>query len=66
MQGNTKIDTQDNLGSTFSTTLKETIRLSGIDSSKYTVYYSDNANATKDLTNSANNWSITATTASKS
>ena len=62
----TKIDTNDQLGSTFNTTLKNTLKISGIDNNKYTVYYSENANATTDLNNKNNGWSTKATTAAKS
>ena len=65
-QGNTKIDTNDEMGSTFSMTLKTQLQISGVDSSNYTIYYSDNANATKDLQDSNNGWSTTAKTSSKS
>lgn len=63
---NKNIDTAKALGSTFSTILKTNVTLSGIDSSKYKVYYSENADATKDLTNTANGWTETATTGAKS
>ena len=65
-QGNKNIDTGTNLGSTFSTSLKSNIVLSGIDSSKYTVYYSENIEATTDVSNATNGWSTTATTNAKS
>lgn len=63
---NKNIDTAKALGSTFSTTLKTNVTLSGIDSSKYKVYYSENADATNDLSNTANGWTETATTGAKS
>ena len=53
---NKNIDTAKALGSTFSTILKTNVTLSGIDSSKYKVYYSENADATNDLSNTANGW----------
>ena len=65
-QGNKKIDTDTEMGSTFGIPLSTGINLSGIDSSNYKIYYSDNANATKDLEDHENAWSETATTASKS
>ena len=65
-QGNTKIDTNNEMGSTFSMPLSTQIQVTGVDSSNYTVYYSDNANATKDLQDSNNGWSTTARTSSKS
>ena len=63
---NKNIDTAKALGSTFSTILKTNVTLSGIDSSKYKVYYSENADATNDLSNTANGWTETATTGAKS
>ena len=63
---NTKIDSTESLGSTFSLTLKTGIGLTGIDSSKYDVYYSENASASKDLSNANNGWSTSATTNTKS
>lgn len=60
-QGNKKIETGEDLGSTFSTKLQGKITLSGVDSSKYKVYYSENANATKDLNDKSNNWTETLT-----
>lgn len=66
VKDNKKIDSQDSLGSTFSTVLNSNLTLKGIDSSKYTVYYSEKVDATTDLGNSANGWSTTATTGAKS
>lgn len=63
---NKKIDSEETLGSTFDTTLSSNIALTGIDSSKYTVYYSENKEATTDLANTDNAWSTTATTGAKS
>ena len=65
-KNNKNIDTAKALGSTFSTILKTNVTLSGIDSSKYKVYYSENADATNDLSNTANGWTETATTGAKS
>lgn len=66
-KGNKKIDTETELGSTFTTPLSTGIGISSnVEKSNYTVYYSDNANADKDLTNTENGWSETPTTASKS
>ncbi len=65
-QGNTQIDTNNDLGSTFSMPLQTQIQVEGVDNSNYTVYYSDNANATNDLQDSNNGWSTTARTTSKS
>ncbi len=55
VKGNKEIDTEKELGSTFSTKLVGNVTLKGIDTSKYTVYYSENAEATKEL-NESNNW----------
>ena len=65
-QGNTQIDTNNEMGSTFSMPLATQVQVSGVDSANYTVYYSDNANATKDLQDASNGWSTTARTSSKS
>lgn len=64
--GNKKIDTNEELGSNFTTPLSTAVGLSGVDNSNYTVYYSDNENATRDLQDSNNGWSTTAKTSSKS
>lgn len=65
-QGNKKIDAETELGSTFTTPLSTGIGLAGTEASNYKIYYSDNANAGKDLNDSANGWGETPTTASKS
>ena len=65
-QGNTQIDTNNEMGSTFSMPLATQVELKGVDSKNYTVYYSDNANASKDLQDASNGWSTTARTSSKS
>ena len=65
-KGNKKIDTEADLGSTFDIPLSTTIGTSGVDASNYTVYYSDNANATRDLEVASNGWGIDAKTTSKS
>ena len=57
VKGNKTIDTNQDLSSTFSTTLNGNVTLNEIDSSLYTVYYSTNANATKDLNSQENGWS---------
>ena len=61
VQGNKTIETGKDLGSTFSTKLKSKVELKGVEASKYTVYYSDNANATKNLEDKSNNWSTSIT-----
>ena len=65
-QGNKEIDSDNELGSTFTIPLATGIGTSGLRASDYTVYYSDNANATNDLEDANNGWSEEATTASKS
>ena len=65
-QGNTQIDTNNEMGSTFSMPLATQVELKGVDSKNYTVYYSDNANANKNLQDASNGWSTTARTSSKS
>ena len=65
-QGNTKIDTNTDMGSNFTIPLSEGLKISGVETTNYKIYYSDNQNATKELSNSSNGWSETPTTASKS
>lgn len=65
-QGNKRIDTDEDLGSTFNIPLSTQLALDGIEAEKYTVYYSDNSNATRDLEDTNNNWKKEATTNSKS
>lgn len=56
-EGNKTIVTGEELGSTFTATLASKILATeGIDTSKITVYYSSNENATKDLKNEENGW----------
>lgn len=56
---NTSITTKEDLGSTFTTELISTINaVKGIDNSKITVYYSNNGDATKDLKDSNNGWTL--------
>lgn len=59
IQGNKEIDGSNDLGSNISMEISSNIQLKGIDTSKYTVYYSENAEATKDLSNSNNGWTTT-------
>ena len=63
---NKKTNSDENLGSTFSTTLTTQVGLNGIDSSKYTIYYSNKADATKDISDANNGWTTQATNQSKS
>ena len=65
-QGNKRIDTDEDLGSTFNIPLSTQLALDGVEAGKYTVYYSDNSNATRDLEDTNNNWKEEATTNSKS
>ena len=65
-QGNKEIDSDKDLGSTFTIPLATEIGTAGLNASEYTVYYSDNANATRDLNDANNGWKQEATTASKS
>lgn len=65
-QGNKKIDTDEDLGSTFTMPLSAGITLSDVDAANYKVYYSDNANAGSSLSDTNNGWSETARTSSKS
>ena len=65
-QGNKAIDTDKELGSTFTIPLATGVGTVGLNVSDYTVYYSDNANASRDLNDGNNGWSTQATTASKS
>lgn len=58
-EGNKSIVTEEELGSTFTATLTSRINaVEGIDNSKITVYYSANENATKDLKDETNGWTI--------
>ena len=58
-EGNKTIVTGEELGSTFTATLSSKILATeGIDTSKITVYYSSNENATKDLKNEENGWTL--------
>ena len=65
-QGNKKIDTEEEMGSTFTTPLKGKLEITGIESTNYTVYYSENANATKNLDDENNGWTTTWTENTKS
>ena len=65
-QGNKEIDSDKDLGSTFTIPLATGIGTSGLEASDYKVYYSDNENANNNLQDSSNGWKEEATTASKS
>lgn len=62
-KGNKKIDSQEELGSTFDAALLGTLIVSGIE--EYKVYYSENGEATQDLQNSQNAWQLTPSDYSK-
>ena len=51
--GNKEIETGEDLGTTFDTTLIQGINVSGIDAQ---IYYSENGEATKDLQDAQNGW----------
>ena len=53
---NKSIISGENLGTTVDTTLKSEIVPSGINRENITIYYSENGEATTDLSNSANGW----------
>lgn len=57
--GNKAILTNEDLGSTIDTTLKTAISAEKINSSKITIYYSTNGEATKDINDSNNGWTTT-------
>lgn len=63
--GNKEIITTKELGSTMDLGLTTPITVNGIDSSKVTIYYSENKEATADLNNSSNGWTQTVTDLSK-
>lgn len=54
--GNKDILTGEELGSNLDATLASAITSNGIDASKFTIYYSTNGTATKDLTDTNNGW----------
>ena len=53
---NKLIDEATLLGSTFTMKMKERLSVQGIDQSKVKIYYSENAEATKDLITASNGW----------
>ncbi len=53
---NKDVETKENLGSNISLNLQSKLQLSGISEEKYTIYYSKNETATKDITLVANAW----------
>lgn len=54
--GNTDILTGEELGSNLDAILASNITSTGLDASKYTIYYSANGTATKDLSDANNGW----------
>lgn len=60
-KGNKNILTSENLGTTFDSPITGAITLPNVDSSKYTVYYSTNGDATRDVSNTSNGWTTTVT-----
>lgn len=54
--GNKDVITSQNLSSTMDMPLTTGITVSGIDSSNITIYYSENGEATSDVTNASNEW----------
>lgn len=56
-KGNKQIDTETDLKSTFSATLQDKIQINA-NSETVKVYYSENSNATKDLENAENAWTL--------
>ena len=63
-QGNKKTNGTE-LGSTVDTILTSGLTVSGIANNPYTIYYSENGNATADLNNAENGWTQNVTDASK-
>ena len=55
-KGNRTILTNQDLTSTFTMALQSAIAVEGIEASKVTIYYSENVQATTDLSNSSNGW----------
>lgn len=64
-ESNQDVVTSVSLGTTFDMALVNKLAVSGVDASKVKVYYSENGNATKDLTNAANGWKAEITDLSK-
>lgn len=65
-EGNKQIEENTELGSNFSMKVSSDIVLTGIDTSKYTVYYSENVQATNDVSDTNNGWETTRTENAKS
>lgn len=58
-EGNKHIVSGEDLGTTINMPLTSAINVSGIDASNVQIYYSENLNATKDLNDSSNSWTLT-------
>ncbi len=59
-EGNKSISTGEDLGSTFTASVTSGIKaIEGIDNNQIIVYYSTNENATKDLQDETNGWTVT-------
>lgn len=65
-QGNKTIDGDSELGSNITTPMVSDLSVTGIDSSKYTVYYSEKIDANNNLQDSSNGWTTDRTDNSKS
>lgn len=63
--GNKKIEKSEDLGSTMNLGLTSPINISGIDSTKVEIYYSENGEASKDLSLASNGWTKEVTDFSK-
>ncbi len=57
-KGNKQIDTTTDLQTTFNATLKSKIELTGVAKENAKVYYSENGEATKDLEEATNAWTL--------
>ena len=55
-KGNTNAGGATNYGSTFDMALQGAIEVKGIEASNFTIYYSENGNATKDINLASNGW----------
>ena len=60
-KGNKDIVSGADLGTTINIPLTSNIAVTGVDTSKVAIYYSENANATKDITLASNAWTLTPT-----
>lgn len=65
-QGNKTIDENSELGSNLTTPMTSDLTVTGIDTSKCTIYYSENINADNNLEDSSNGWTTERTANSKS